>query len=282
MLKVFGFVRRNKRLSHDDYRAAHVGYHNSFGRRLNNIRGYVLNVRANRAIGDSLGLLAERLTRGEPAEFDALWDGWGQLMFDTRADYLAARSPARDRAGPDGLVADPMVAQVGGDGAYLYTGSPFQFHVAEHVVVPVRRPERKIFKLVQFARRPAHLAPEEFQAYWSGRYAAHMARLPGLRGYIINFRTPLDVMTGFFEPTADAFTPEGTALRETFYSAWDGIAELWFDRAEQFVHGRSDAAMAAALDALEEDLFASVFYREVDETIAVLPNRAPAPPFYHR
>lgn len=282
MLKVFGFVRRHKRLSHDEYRAAHVGYHNSFGRRLNNIRGYVLNVRANRSVEESLGSLAERLTRGEPVEFDTLWDGWGQLMFDTLEDYLAARSPAHDRARPEGLGEDPRVAQVGGDGAHLYTGSPFQFHVLEHVAVPVRRPERKIFKLIQFAKRPEGLALEEFRAYWTGRYAAHLARLPGLRGHVINFRTPLDVMTGFFEPESDAFTPEGTAIRETFYAAWDGMAELWFDRPEQFVAGRSDSELGDALDALEKDLFASVFYREVDETIAVLPNRAPAPPFYHR
>jgi hypothetical protein len=282
MLKVFGFVRRNKQLSHDDYRAAHVGYHNSFGRRLNNIRGYILNVRANRSVADSLGPLAARLTKDEPAEFDALWDGWGQLMFDTLSDYLAARSPAHDRARPEGLADDPMVAQVGGDGAHLYTGSPFQFHVAEHVARPVRRPERKIFKLVQFARRHQGLTAEEFRAYWTGRYAAHMAQVPGLRGYVINFRTPLDVMTGFFEPGADAFTPEGSAVRETFYSAWDGMAEMWFDAPEQFTAGRSDPVLGAALDALEQDLFASVFYREVDETIAVNPNRGPAPPFYHR
>jgi len=282
MLKVFGFVRRHKRLSHDEYRAAHVGYHNSFGRRLNNIRGYVLNVRANRGVDESLGPLAERLTRGEPDGFDALWDGWGQLMFDTLEDYLAARSPARDRARPEGLSEDPKVAQVGGDGAHLYTGSPFQFHVDEHIAVPVRRPERKIFKLVQFAKRPDGLAPEEFRAYWTGRYAAHVSRLPGLRGQVINFRTPLDVMTGFFEPGADAFTPEGTAIRETFYGAWDGMAELWFDAPDQFVDGRTDSELAAALDDLERDLFASVFYREVDETIAVLPKRGPAPAFYHR
>ena len=98
MLKVFGFVRRNERLTHDEYRAAHVGHHNSFGRRLNNIRGYILNVRSNRSVAESLGPLAERLTRGEPEAFDDLWDGWGQLMFDKLEDYLSARAPARDRA----------------------------------------------------------------------------------------------------------------------------------------------------------------------------------------
>jgi hypothetical protein len=282
MLKVFGFTRRHPRLSHDDYRASHVGYHNSYGRRLNNIRGYVLNVRSNVGIGERLGPAAEQITKGEPTGFDDLWDAWGQLMFDSLDDYLAAKTPARDRAGPNGLEDDPKVAQVGGDGAHLYGGSPFQFHVREHVAIPVRRPERKIFKLIQFATRPKNISAEEFQARWSGRYAAHIGQLAGIRGHIINFRTDLDVMTNFFEPEADAFTPAGAATRETFYGARDGIAELWFDSPEQFVRARCDSELGSALVAIEAELFASVFYREVDETIAVLPNRKPAPAFYHR
>ena len=111
MLKVFGFVRRNEKLSHDDYRAAHIGHHNSYGRRLPNIRGYILNVRANQPIEESLGPIASAITRGEPADLDELWDGWGQLMFDNLDDYLSARSPARDRAGPSGLEEDPKVVE---------------------------------------------------------------------------------------------------------------------------------------------------------------------------
>lgn len=282
MLKVFGFTRRNPRLSHDEYRACHVGYHNSYGRRLNNIRGYVLNVRANQSIEQTLGPAAKGLTGGDPPGFDDLWDAWGQLMFDSLDDYLAARTPARDRAGPDGLEDDPKVAMVGGDGAHLYGGSPFQFHVSERVAMRVKRPERKIFKLIQFGKRNADITTEEFQAYWGGRYAALMNQIPGIRGHIINFRTDLDVMTDFFEPEADAFTPDGAAVRQSFYDTWDGIAELWFDTAEQFVDGRCGSALGDRLDAMEPELFASTFYREVDETVAVLPNRDPAPAFYHR
>jgi hypothetical protein len=282
MLKVFGFVRRHPRLSHDEYRAAHVGYHNSFGRRLRNIRGYVLNVRSNHPLDDCLGTLPARLTHQEPPDFDALWDGWGQLMFDSLDDYLAARTPTPDRAGPDGLEVDPKVAAVGGDGPHLYAGSPFQFHVSEHVAMPVRRPERKLFKLVQFVKRQPSLPFEAFRAYWTGRYAAHVLPWPGLRGYVINFRTELDVLTGFFPPGSDAFTPEGTVLREGFYDQWDGISELWFDEPGQFVAARSDPRWGAKLDALERELFAAVFYREVDETIAVLPNRGETPERYRR
>ena len=142
MLKVFGFVKRHPRLTHDEYRTGHVGYHNSFGRRLNNIRGYLLNVASNRPISDSLGAEAVKsLTTNEPADFDDGWDGWGQLMFDNMEDYVSAKTPAIDRAGPNGLETDTMVARVGDDFDQLYAGSPFQFHVDEHIAMPVRRPE---------------------------------------------------------------------------------------------------------------------------------------------
>ena len=60
------------------------------------------------------------------------------------------------------------------------------------------------------------------------------------------------------------------------------MTELWFDRPDQFVSGRQSAALAEPLDQLERELFVSTCYREVDETVAVLPNRSPAPAFYFR
>ena len=282
MLKVFGFVRRNARLTHDEYRAGHVGYHNSFGRRLPNIRGYLLNVRANRRIEESLGAdLVAAISRGEPQDFDAQWDGWGQLLFDSLEHYLAARSPAKDRAGPEGLGVDPTVAGVGGDFEHLYNGSPFQFHVAEHVVQPVLRPERKLYKLAQFVKRPEALPEPLFAAYLSGRYAELLCEAPGLNGLIVNLRTPLDVMTGFFAPDSEGFGAAGVARRERFYAGWDALIELWFDAPEQMIERRRGST-GAALAAFEAEHFAANFYREVDETVAVLPNRAPAPAFYHR
>jgi hypothetical protein len=283
MLKVFGFVRRHPNLTHDEYRAGHVGYHNSFGRRLNGIRGYLLNVRANAPIEETLGAqLLGRISKDEPAGFDDLWDGWGQLLFDSLDVYLAARSPARDMAGPDGLQMDPGVAGVGGDFEYLYGGSPFQFHVAENVVVPVVRPERKLFKLVQFVQRPDGLEPELFRAYLSGRYARMIATFPGLCGLVANFRTEVDVMTHFFAPDSEGFTPEGTALRERFFSSWDAMMEYWLESPADFVAGRTASDVSGDMAELENTLMNRSFYREVDETVAVLPNRAPPPPFYHR
>ena len=283
MLKVFGFIRRNEQLTHDEYRAGHVGYHNSFGRRLNNIRGYLLNVRANRSLSDSLGIaVAKDITHNEPADFDDQWDGWGQLLFDSLEDYLAARSPARDRATPEGLQHDPDVAGVGGDFDYLYSGSPFQFHVSERVCRAVARPERKLFKLAQFGKRRAELPSELFEPYWSGRYASLVTQLPGLRGMVVNGRSGLDVMTGFFAADAEGFTEAGIARREHFYRQWDGIAEYWFDSPEAYAQGRKDSELNAKLKAMEDILFERCFYREVDETVAVMPNRHPAPDFYYR
>ena len=279
MLKVMGFVRRNARLTHDEYRTGHVGYHNSFGRRLNNIRGYLLNVRANAPIEERLGeQLAAQLQRNEPEDFDAQWDGWGQLMFDALDDYLAARSPAIDRAGPDGLGTDPAVAGVGGDFEHLYNGSPFQFHCNEVVPVPVRRPERKLFKLAHFVRRNPDLDTNLYLGQLSGRYAQRIARATGLRGLVVNQRTDLDVMTGFFTPDSECFTAAGIARRERFYAGWDTLIEYWFDDASEFVQLRSDPTISE----MEAELMQNSFFREVDETVAVMPNRAPRPDFYYR
>ena len=84
MFKVFGFVKKNNNLSHDEYRAGHVGYHNSFGRRLKNIRGYILNVRSNRDLAKDFknSEIIRELSLNEPKNFDNQWNGFGQLMFD--------------------------------------------------------------------------------------------------------------------------------------------------------------------------------------------------------
>ena len=281
MLKVFGFVRRHPSLTHDEYRAGHVGYHNSFGRRLNNIRGYILNVSANRQLREVVDASwLSSITRNEPPDFGQRWDGWGQLLFDSLEDYLAAKAPAKDHAGPDGLEHDPKVTGVGGDGDQLYGGSPFQFHVEEHVIKPVERPEQKLFKLVQFIKPPQGLAPELFRAYLTGRYSHYAATFPTLTGLIVNFRTSLDVMTGFFPPDAEGFTPDGAAIRNEFYGCWDAMVEYWFVDPQGWYQGRS--AHSVVLDALEDEIAERSFYTEVDETVAVLPNRAPTPDYYFR
>lgn len=274
MLKVFGFVRRNSRLTHEEYAAAHAGYHASYGRRLAGIRGYVLNVRASRPLADAIGAdLAARLNVNEPEGFDDAWDGWGQLMFDDLPAYLAARTPVPDRAGPNGLEIDPLIAQVGGDGPYLYSGSAMQFAVDEHIMVPVLRPERKLFKLVQFVKRRDGVSMDDFKAAWTAEHAVLVPRIPGLHGHIINFRNDLDVMTGFVTLESEGFTPEGIARRERFYGWWDCLAEMWFDGVEAFVKAQKTLGPAANPKDRSEERYAALWHRAVDETIAVPPDR---------
>lgn len=280
MLKVFGFVRRHGLLTHDEYRAAHVGYHNSFGRRLNGIRGYLLNVRSNRAPEDLLGEYASDLNAGAPAGFDEAWSGYGQLMFDSLQHYLRAKTPARDRPGPRGLEWDQRVAAVGGDAPYLYGDAPIQFHVHEQIAVAVRRPEHKLVKLVLFARRHPDLHPAEFQARWVGAYCALARSVPGLLGCIVNFPTPLDVTSGFFSEESGAFGAAALQRRASFLSHFDGMGEYWFRDEAAFMDWRR--RHHEPLKALERQLFAAHFLREVDETVAVLPDRLPPAPFYHR
>ena len=61
MYKVFAFLKRNPNLTHDEYRAGHVGYHCGQSRRLRNIRGYLVNVWSNTPLREQVGELAEEV-----------------------------------------------------------------------------------------------------------------------------------------------------------------------------------------------------------------------------
>ena len=284
MLKIFGFVKRHPRLTHNEYRAAHVGYHNSFGRRLNNIRGYILNVRSTRDIyaNFSQSPVLRAVSFGEPKGFDEKWDGYGQLNFDNMNAYLGARAPALDRAGPSGLELDDMVGKVGDDFKYLYEGSPFQFCVDESIKIPVIRQEKKMFKVVQFIKCPADLSPILFRSYMAGKYCSALSIMPGIKGLILNLRTPLDVMTGFFPSDSEAFTEAGKRRRELFYQGWNAMIEYWYESPECFFSERFNGKIGSHLSGMENELLDASFFKEVDETVAVMPNRHPAPCFYHR
>lgn len=283
MIKIIGFTRRNRRLTHDEYRAGHIGNHASYGRRLRNIRGYIVNVRSNESLNVVLAGFVPGMSRGEPDHFDTTWDGYGQLNFDSLDDYLRATEGEADRATADGLVVDELVHSVGGDGGHLYGGSPFQFLVDEHVVLTVRRPETKMVKLVQFVKRHPSLSLPEFRAKWFGQYAPVRGRFPGMRGLVFNLRDDSsDVLTGFLDARSDAFTPAGTATREAFYADWDGFAEIWYDSMAAFVGGHAQAPVTASLVAAEEGLFAATWYRLVDESVNVMPNRGAPPALYYR
>ena len=284
MFKVFGFVTKNNNLTHDEYRAGHVGYHNSFGRRLNNIRGYTLNVRSNQNITKDYkkSSLVKEISFNEPNEFDNQWNGYGQLMFDKFEDYIIAKQPALDKAGPNGLELDDMVAKVGDDFEHLYSGSPFQFNVNETIIKPVMRPERKLFKVTQFVKKNEVLSEILFNSYLKGAYSESLSKMDGLQGLIINQRTSLDVMTNFFNPESECFSKAGAQRRERFYENWDIIIEYWFNNSDYFFSSRFNKNLLSFTKKFEEKYLKSSFYKEVDETVAVIPKRDIPPDYYFR
>ena len=291
MYKVFAFLKRNTALlTHDEYRAGHVGFHCSHSRRLNGIRGYCVNVRGNGDLRDSLGPLYDEITRSEPGGFSEQWDGFPQVYFDSWETWTKASTPEPTRATAEGLSVDPDWRL--DDGPFLFDPVPdgggefrsHHLHMEEHCVVPVERPERKLTKFMQFFRRNPSLSDAEFEAGLLGRYAQLTSRLSGLRGYTVNFRDPdqESAMRDFFPPQAWGFSEEGRAHRQAFCALWDGAAELFFDSIDVFAASRADALLHEELCGLEAQLFEAVWYVEVDENIIVMPNRDPAPEFYYR
>lgn len=284
MFKVFGFVKKNDNLSHDDYRAAHVGYHNSFGRRLKNIRGYILNVRSNRNLFRDFNYpkVIQEVSMNEPKNFDSQWNGFGQLMFDDYDGYIKAKQSSLDKAGPNGLEYDEMVAKVGDDFNYLYSGSPIQFNVNETVINPVMRPEKKLFKIIQFIKKKDQFDYSSYHSYIKEKYCSMFAGIYGLKGLIVNHRTSIDVMKNFFKPDAECFSNIGMKRREKFFSCWDSIIEYWFLNYDNFFQERLEKKLITKANKFENKYFERSFYREVDETIAVIPKRDFKPNFYHR
>ncbi len=290
MFKVFAFLKRNARLTHDEYRAGHIGYHSGHSRRMKGMRGYCVNVWSNRDLAGALGPLHARLTRGAPAGFLDQWDGFPCVHFDSAATWLGSGEPERTRATAEGLAVDPD--RLPDDGAYLFdavpgTGGQFRSnHVRldEYVMLAVERTERKPVKLVQFFRRNPALSEDAFRAGLVTRHGPLAARMKGLNGYIANLRDrDIDAaVTGFYPPDDWRFTAEGRAARQAFCDQWDGANELWVDGLEAFAAARTAPDLAPELDALENHLFDAVWWVEVDESVIVMPNRDPAPAFYYR
>ncbi|EED35787.1 hypothetical protein NOR51B_1734 [Luminiphilus syltensis NOR5-1B] len=267
-------------MSRDDYRAAHIGYHSSCVRRLKGLRGYLVNIRAESSTQD---WIADTIAGPMGVERDDVatdWDGLSQLFFDSIADYRAARALVQDRPGPAGLERDERLLDLGGDEAFLYSTPPLSFAVDEHVVLPVRRPEHKVFKLVQLGRKKEGVSDHEFRSAWCTQYADQVRAAPGLLGYTVNFPQLTDVKTDFYPPGSSVFSPQATERELDFHRRWDGYAELWFTTPEHFVDWRS--TMHDALRPIEAEWFDHWCYVEVDETVVVLPDRSAAAPFYHR
>lgn len=290
MYKVFAFLKRNPKLTHDEYRAGHVGYHCGQSRRLKDIRGYLVNVWANEPLTAKLGPTAEALDIAPPADFLERWDGFPQVYFDDQTSWVAARTVEPNRATADGLVVDPDWSLA--DSPHLFLPAPdnpnqFQathLRMLETVLVPVIRPEHKIFKLIQFFKQPESESQEAWQQQVAEQYLPEVSRLRGLQGCILNYR---DVdqdaaLRGFFSDDDWVFSPAATSDRAEFCSYWDGAIELYFDSIEAFRNGRWGDGVHARLQALEGALFTRSWFIEVDENLIVNPNRASAPDFYFR
>lgn len=290
MFKVYAFLKRNPKLTHDEYRAGHVGYHCGQSRRLKDIRGYLVNVWANEPLVEKIGDLHAEITINEPENFLEHWDGFPEVYFDDQQSWIEARTVEPNRATADGLVVDPDWSL--GDSPHLFMPAPddpnqfraHHLHMEEHVIVPVRRPEFKLTKLIQFFQKSADLSDADFSRRLLEEYAPLVATMAGLRGFIVNLRDPDQeaALRDFFAPKEWVFSEAGTAARRAFCALWCGDNELHFDSMADFVRARTDPRIREPLRALEAELFDSVWTIEVDENLIVIPNRDPAPDFYFR
>lgn len=293
MFKVFAFLKRNTHLlSHDEYRAGHVGYHCGQSRRLKNIRGYLVNVWSNTPIEERLGKQwHDALSIHPPNDFLNWWDGFPEVFFDHREDWVTATTLEPTRATADGLVIDPDWSL--SDGPQLFNPvadrpgefQPCHLRMHEHVIRPVLRAEQKTFKLMQFFKLKQPEAEPNVSAAAQqllSDYAPIISRWHNCNGAILNFRDSNReaAMDDFYKPDSWGHSPEGLAHRAAFCDYFDGAIEYHFQTPAAFLATR--AADQARLRALEEAHFSSCWYVEVDENLVVMPNRNPAPNFYFR
>jgi hypothetical protein len=86
-----------------------------------------------------------------------------------------------------------------------------------------------MIKVLWFLKRADHLTLEEFRRWWLEKHAPEIAadQRPHLKRYIVRVRSD-DSALGAGRPAED--------------SPWDGIAEQWFETAEDYqaVYGRKD------------------------------------------
>ncbi len=121
-----------------------------------------------------------------------------------------------------------------------------------------------------------------FNSYLKGAYSESLSKMDGLQGLIINQRTSLDVMTNFFNPESECFSNIGVKRREKFYENWDIMIEYWFDDSDYFFSSRFNKNLLSFTKKFEEKYLKSSFYKEVDETVAVIPKRDIPTDYYFR
>ena len=290
MYKVYAFLKRHPKLSHDEYRAGHLGYYCGQTRRLKNIRGYHVSIWANQLLEDTLPEVMTHCSINPPKDFLDWWDGTSSLYFDDHTSWLDARSAEPNRATADGLVVDADWNLM--DAQHLFLPVPddsnqFQaihLNMVEHVVLPVIRPEFKTTKIMQFFKRTASIDWETWRAQFEGEYLPRLQTLRHTTGIIANLRDEDQeaALRGFFKEDEYVFSTPATVARREFCALWDGAIELHFEQLRELKAARLTEHIRSELDHWERDLFASNWYVEVDESVVVNPNRDSAPDFYYR
>ena len=290
--KVWAFLKRNTALlSHDDYRAGHVGFHCGNTRRLKSIRGYTVNIHdENSGLSAALASDANVVVRNEPEDFLSLWDGFPSVHFDSWDQWTQAGIQEATRATAHGLAVDADWTLA--DGPFLFDRvSPdttqfrsYHTRVEEHVIRPVLRAETRPSKLLQFFRAAPGLSLEAFRSRFLTEYAPLCAGLDQLNGLVSNFRDrDIDAaVRGYYPDDHWCFTEDGIAHRRAFFDLWDGANEYFFDTTETFKDSRRQHWALDRLRTLENELFEAVWFVSVDENVIVMPNRLEAPEFYYR
>tara|TARA_B000000475_G_scaffold198745_1_gene161352 strand:- start:38 stop:913 length:876 start_codon:yes stop_codon:yes gene_type:complete len=291
LFKVFAFLKRNSSLlTHDEYRAGHVGFHCCNSRRLKNIRGYLVNIWSNETLQQKMGNKYKTITSNEPENFLDYWDGFPEVYFDNRNDWISAATPEPNRATKNGLSLDESWTL--GDGPFLFDNvesKSGQFksnhlRVSERQMLPVFRPEKKISKIIQFFKKNPSINDKEFNNEFFNSYNKLFLNIPNIFGLTVNFRDKNinTAVKDFFPKNAWCFSEEGKKERKFFAELWDGITEIHVNRSEDFIKEILRLSKKPDFIELQEKLFSSIWYVEVDENLIVLPNRDPSPDFYYR
>lgn len=112
-------------------------------------------------------------------------------------------------------------------------------------------------KLIALLKRKPGISQQEFAQRWVNEHTKISAKMPGVRGYYINLRTPRQ--------------PEGTG-DEPIY---DGTAEMWWDSIDDMENAfASEIGQAAGADA---DEFCTVRLHVYTDEHAIVPFRGHAP-----
>lgn len=108
-----------------------------------------------------------------------------------------------------------------------------------------------MLKRIGFIKRPDGMTHDEFCEHWLTVHGPVALRIPGLRGYRLNF-----VERWIGESSQD----------------WDGFAELWFDDEQSMVRGFT--ALADEIDADRERFVGTITVVTVKEHVLLEPENA--------